>query len=243
MMAKTAPVRGKIGWNLMSELVINEPSKNGFRDGFINDVTFLYVSIREARDKYKSTDKEFSAKLVVDEDTADSFKENFPKNGVKEIKTSNFEEQFGIQPPFPKAKKQYLITLKVADDKRITVVDQQTGEEHEKTVKLTLNDFKRPKVYMADPSGEYENIDVTEKVNVGNGSTGHVAFWILDSAEYGSFPKLKAIRVNDLVPYEPSSSNHGAFGSVASDEGHKDGHFSSQAREDDPELGAQEAPY
>lgn len=228
--------------NSMSEMIINEPSKNGFQDGFINGVTFLYVNIQQARDKYKSADKEYSAKLVVDEDTADLFKDKFPKNGVKEVKTANFEEQYGIVPPIPKAKKQYILTLKVADDKIIKVVDEATGEEQEKKVKLTYNDFKRPKVYVPDPSGVVDVVDITMSTNVGNGSKGDVAFWIAETNDFGSFPKLKALKVNELIPYEGNTGgNRTAFGTTGDSDAPVN-NFAGQQQEEEPALEG-EAPY
>ncbi|MCP4392666.1 MAG: hypothetical protein GY804_00070 [Alphaproteobacteria bacterium] len=223
----------------MSEFILGEPSKKGFTKGKINDVTFLYVSIQEPRDKYESEDKEFSAQLVVDQETAKAFKKKFPKNGYHEYNTANFEEQFGIAPPFPDERQQYVIKLTVNDFHYRKVVDPLTGEEVKKALKLPYDDFKRPKVFIPADCGGVN--DVTKTVLVGNGSKGHVAFWIMTHEKFGDFPKLHEICVTDLIIYENRSKSSSEWGTVANAAGSSE-HFSSQQQENEPELD-EEAPY
>lgn len=223
----------------MSTFIINEAAKGGFTDGRINDVTFLYVSIQSARDKYKSTDKEYSVKLVVDEDTGDAFENKFPKNPVKKVKTSNFEEQFGIAPPIPDAKNQFIITLKVADDKTIKVIDE-TGVETDQVVKLIYDEYKRPKVYVPATEGVE---DITRSINVGNGSRGDASFWLLDAGDFGFFPKLSAILVTDLIAYEKSAGSKSAFGNVVNGASTGQAHFDNQEREEAPMIIDDQIPY
>ncbi|MCP3921242.1 MAG: hypothetical protein GY714_01525 [Desulfobacterales bacterium] len=223
----------------MSEFILGEPSKKGFTKGKINDVTFLYVNIQEPRNKYESEDKEFSAQLVVDKKTAKAFKKKFPKNSCREYDTENFEEQFGIDPPFPDESEQYVIKLTVNDFHFRKVTDPQTGEVATKTLKLPYDDFKRPKVFMPATDGDVN--DVTKTMLVGNGSKGHAAFWIMTHDKFGDFPKLHEICVTDLIVYENRSKATSEWGSVANASGSSE-HFSSQQQEFEPELG-EEAPY
>ena len=50
--------------------------------------TLVFVTIQTPQTKYQSTDKEFKVGIVVDEDTADSWNERFPKQTAKVVKTS-----------------------------------------------------------------------------------------------------------------------------------------------------------
>ena len=49
--------------------------------------TLVLVSIQTPQTKYQSTEKEYKAGVVVDEDTADAWNERFPKQTAKVVKT------------------------------------------------------------------------------------------------------------------------------------------------------------
>ncbi len=74
--------------------------------------TLVFVTVQTPQTKYQSTEKEFKVGIVVDEDTADSWNERFPKQTAKVVKTSDFKETYKIDPVFPDEKKQYVITIK-----------------------------------------------------------------------------------------------------------------------------------
>lgn len=203
----------------MSELVINEAQDNGFVDGFINDVTFLYVCIQEAREKYKSKELEYSVKCVVDKATAKAFKKAYPKNGVKEVETAEFKETFGIDAPYPDQDEQFILTMKTnAQDKDGNLLEHST--------------YKRAKVYV--PSGKGVK-DITRDTLVANGSKGDVNFWISNS-EFGTFPKLAAILVKELIVYEKSGNSGSAWGDVENAESKPENAFERQEKEDAPEF-------
>ena len=67
--------------------------------------TLVFVSIQTPQTKYQSTEKEYKAGVVVDEDTADSWNEMFPKQSAKVVKTSDFKDTYKIDAPFPNEKK------------------------------------------------------------------------------------------------------------------------------------------
>ena len=80
----------------------------------IFDVTFLYVQLQKAVLKYgENVDKEWVIHFAMTEDQADDWKEAYPKNKVKEIKTAQFEDKYKCAPPFPGEKKQYIGKLAV----------------------------------------------------------------------------------------------------------------------------------
>lgn len=183
----------------MAELIINEPTKSGFQDGYLNDVTVCYTKIQKADFKYQDKEnKEYSIDLVVDEDTADAFAEMFPKNSVKKVKTADFEGRYKCEAPNPKDKAQYVLKLKASHT------------DYSGTVK-EYDAFSRPKVYQPDAEGDLE--DITMSQLIGNGSKGDVRFFITEN-EYGRFPHLVALCVTSLVePPDEVGGNVGtAFG-------------------------------
>lgn len=209
----------------MSELIFNEPTEKGFEDGFINGVTFLYACIQEPITKWESTELEYSVKVVVDEDTFDTWTDKFPKNGKVKIKTDNFKEKYGIDPVYPEAKNQYILTLKIA-------AEDQNGNL------IPDDSFKRPNVYMPATGGKVK--DVTKSTLVGNGSKGDLQFWIAHTGK-GDFPKLQAVMVRELIAYEKATSSGGsAWGAVegAPDSASPSGRsFENQAKEEAPAVG------
>lgn len=146
-----------------------------------------YVKIQEPALKYQSDEKEWVVDVIVDEDTADAWNDEFGKQPAKAIKTSEFEEIFKIAPPFPDAKKQYVIKLK----KSCTYKDGNP-----------LPEWAHPKVLMQDENGEFVNI-TAEKL-VGNGSVGTVTYDFTENS-YGKFARLRNVLVEELVEYEKPS--------------------------------------
>lgn len=222
----------------MSSFILEEPTKSGFVKGFINDVTFLYVHIQDARDKFSKDGKEYSVKMVVDKATAKAFKKQYSKQGFSECETENFEEQYGIEPPFPKDETQYLITLKAPEDHVVRSTDNN-GEEVERSVKLDYGEFKRPKVYVPSTEGVK---DITRDLMVGNGSCGHASFWELSTTTYGEFARLSGILVSDLKVYEKPAASQSAWGAVVNSDRAPENHFARQAQEDAPVIDDQ-IPY
>lgn len=144
----------------------------------------LYTCIQRPTKKYKDeVNKEYKVTVVVDEDTADAWDEQFAKQPAKTVKTADFEKEYRVAPPFPDAKKQYLITLKK---------DAQYADGN------PLDDKYKPKVFIKNDAGKL--VDITQTKLVGNGSFGVVSYEVREN-DYGTFAKLKNIRVDDLVEY------------------------------------------
>lgn len=207
----------------MSKFILNEKTDKGFQDGFINDVTFVYVCIQEAKSKFgKKNEFEYSVGLVVDEDTYDIFADKYPKNVSNKsvIKTEDFKERYGIDPVYPNEKKQYVIQLKAP-------------HTDNKGVEIAYEAFKRPKVYV--PSGEGRVSDITMDKLVANGSKGHINFWVSHSDEFGDFPKLKDILVTELIVFVRQASTQSAFGKIDNSSAPETA-FDKQEKEDAPDL-------
>ncbi len=153
--------------------------------------TLVFVTIQTPQTKYQSDDKEYKVGIVVDEDTADSWNERFPKQTAKVVKTSDFKETYKIDPVFPDEKKQYVITIKKpASYKDGTPLPQQY------TPKVLLQEGKTA-------------IDVTQTVLPANGSKGKVSFEE-NSNDFGTFSRLRNVLVTEMIEYKKGGLNVGA---------------------------------
>ena len=148
----------------------------------------VFVTVQTPQTKYQSTDKEFKVGIVVDEDTADSWNERFPKQTAKVVKTSDFKETYKIDPVFPDEKKQYVITIKKP-------ASYKDGKE--------LPEMYRPKVLLQDGKTA---IDVTKTTLPANGSKGKVSFEE-NSNDFGTFSRLKNVLVTEMIEYKKGGGN------------------------------------
>jgi hypothetical protein len=145
--------------------------------------TLLYVQVQEPTACYeKEKGKEWKSSIVVDEDTADLWNEIYTKQPAKVVKTSDFEALYKTPPPFPDAKKQYVITLR----KNTLLADGKP-----------VPDKYACKVLLKTPEG---NEDITQTTLVGNGSKGMISVEHYD-AKLGAVARLKNILVTELVEY------------------------------------------
>lgn len=152
--------------------------------------TLVFVSIQTPQTKYQSTEKEYKAGVVVDEDTADAWNEMFPKQSAKVVKTSDFKDTYKIDAPFPNEKKQYVITLK----KPAQYADS-----------TPLPKQYQPKVLLADGK---QAIDVTDTMLPANGSVGKISFEARENS-YGTFAKLRNVLVTEMIEYKKGGSSAG----------------------------------
>ena len=150
--------------------------------------TLVFVTIQTPQTKYQSTDKEFKVGIVVDEDTADSWNERFPKQTAKVVKTSDFKETYKIDPVFPDEKKQYVITIKKP-------ASYKDG--------MPLPQQYAPKVLLQDGKTA---IDVTQTTLPANGSKGKVSFEE-NSNDFGTFSRLKNVLVTEMIEYKKGGGN------------------------------------
>ena len=171
--------------------------------GTINNVVFGYTKIQQADFKYGSnTDKEFTVDCIVDKATAKTWNKQFPKQKAKEIDNDDFKRIFKIDPPF-ESDEQYVIKLKKA------------AQYNKDGVSVQIPDQYRPRVFEKGADGKL--IDITKDKLVSNGSKG-VASYEENTNEFGTFAKLKAIRVDDLIEYKKAggATSYDELGEVAS---------------------------
>lgn len=187
----------------MSKLELFEVK--GKQKGKILDATFAYIKLQSGDYKFQSkTEKEYSLDIVVDKATAKEFKKAFPKNGYKEVDTSDFEKKFKIPAPFPEQEEQYVIKLR-AD----TVLSADVGELKAGDV-IPYEWHSRPKMYFPAEGG-VEDVTMTHLAS--NGSKGDVSFNVMSNS-YGQFPQLTGVLVKEFIPYESSGGASSDFGVV-----------------------------
>jgi len=180
----------------MSKLVLDKDKKKA--KNYLKDVMFAYVKLQKPVFQFESkTDFEYILDVVVDEDTADAFEDCVVKSSVRKVKTAVFEDKFGVKPPYPEAKNQYILKIRAYSH-------YSSGEE------VPYKYTARPKVLVPDGA---KVKDVTMDLLVGNGSRGDLSFSI-QASEYGSSAKVTAILVTDMIIYE-SNEGESAFGTIA----------------------------
>ena len=153
----------------------------------MNDVTFLYTKIQNPVPAYNKIDSEWSVDVVASKKEAKAIKKEFPKTSLHEYDNGDFEEKYGIKPPFPEQDEQYVLKFKKAHIKN----GKETPEKY------------RPRV-IQEINGE--RVDITFEKLVGNGSKGKLSYRIKETDTYGNFAELQAILVTDLVEYTSKSA-------------------------------------
>ncbi len=142
----------------------------------------------------KDKGQEYKCGVVVDEDTADLFAAEFPKQAARKVKRSEFEGIYKCDPPEGSEKNLYVITLK----KNSQITDKATQE------KIPLPAKYRPRLLQKQGS---TLVDLTSTEKAGNGSYGTVSY---DAGEtrYGLVARLKNVLVTKLIPYEGGGSDY-----------------------------------
>lgn len=159
--------------------------------------TLVYAKVGQPDTKYQSNEKEWSIEVIVDEDAAEAWDDQFQKQKAKKIKASEFEAKYRIPCPIEGAKNVYGIKLK-----RAATNDGVPVDEH-----------FRPKVYIDDSEGNRTEIGQSRKV--ANGSVGKVSYYI-SSNDYGTFARLQNVLMeeDDFIEYASSGGGAGdEFGS------------------------------
>ena len=171
--------------------------------GTLNNVVFAYTKVQQPDFKYGSnTDKEFSVDCIVDKATAKAWNKQFPKQKAKEVDNEDFERIFKIKPPFD-GDESYVIKLKKPAQYH------KDGETH------PVPDQYRPRVFEKGEDGKL--VDITKTKLVSNGSKGAVSYEE-NTNDYGTFARLKAIRVDELIEYKQAAkgNNFDELGEVVS---------------------------
>lgn len=172
--------------------------------GTLNNVVFGYVKIQQPDFKYGSnTEKEFTVDCTVSKADAKAWNKQFPKQKAKEIDNDDYEKIFKIAPPFADQDEQFVIKLKKPAQYK------KDGETH------LVPDQYRPRVFEKGEDGKL--VDITKAKLVSNGSKGAVSYEE-NTNDYGTFARLKAIRVDDLIEYKQASkgSSFDELGEVVS---------------------------
>ena len=159
----------------------------------IEGVNLFYVKLQKPSLKYQSqTDKEFSVTVQVDKATKTLWNKTFQKQKCKELEHDDFCEKYGVEYAIGN-EEQYLLTLK----KPANYKDKETGQLKD------IPDAYRPRALIDGGNGELEDVTFTKLI--GNGSKGVVQYEV-NSNDYGTFAKLLAIRVDELVVVEQGDS-------------------------------------
>ena len=177
--------------------------KKGLEKVFIKNATLMYTKLKKAAPIYDQKDLpkhaqtmfEYTADLVVNEDVADLWDEQFPKQSAKKLLKAAFMKQYKIEkdedfPPSldPKAKKFFVIKVK-----------QNTHFKDRKTGTITaLSPDTRPRA-VAVVNGK--KTDITLTTEIGNASVGDVLCMVNHNPTYGASAKLKGVLVTELVEY------------------------------------------
>lgn len=166
--------------------------------------TLVYVQVNKPVDCYiKEKGKEWKASIVVDEDTADEWNEEFPKQSATVVKTSEFESIYKIPAPYPEAKKQYIITLR-----RNTHYTKTEKDEDGKDVKTQhpIPENYHPKVFLKTEDGRQ---DITQEKLVANGSKGTISIQVRE-LRVGNVANLGNVLVTDLIEYKSTAKEAGS---------------------------------
>lgn len=147
----------------------------------IQDVTFAYAKIQQPDVKYQSTEKEYSVDCIVTKAVAKDWNKKYGKQKAKEFDRADFEKIFKIDAPY-EGDEIYVIKLK------------KPAQYKDGT---PLPEALKPRVLEKTEDG---NIDITATKLVANGSKGVVQFDEVTNS-FGTFAKLKAIRVDQLIEY------------------------------------------
>ena len=151
--------------------------------------TLVYAKVGQPDTKYQSTEKEWSVEVIVDEDTADKWDEQFKKQPAKKIKASEFEAKYKIPLPahLKGEKNVYGVKLK----------RQATNDG------VPVEDNFRPKVYIDDAEGN--RTEIGQSRHIANGSFGKVSYYI-STNDFGTFSRLQNVLMDEdkFVEYESS---------------------------------------
>lgn len=161
----------------------------------LKNVTFAYVKIQKPVQKYETEGKEnmeWTVDCVIDEKAAKAWNKQFKKQKAKTFDNDEFKDTFKIDPPFPDQDEQFVVKVK----KNTHYKDKESGDT------VPFPDKFKAKVY--ENVGTIEKpklLDVTKTKLISNGSEGVVLYDIVENPKYGTFAKLKAIRIDNLIEY------------------------------------------
>lgn len=162
--------------------------------------TFAYAKVTEPVNKYESQDKEFTIDVVVDKATAKTWNKNYPKQKSRVVDTSDFEGIYKIPAPFPDEDEQFILKLKKP-------AQYKDGAELPKQYWPKLLQKVNGKA-----------VPIPEGVLIANGSKGQVSYETTENS-YGTFARLKAILVEELIEYRKAGGDAAADFGLETDYG------------------------
>lgn len=174
---------------------------------------FAYAKVTEPVKKYESEDKEFTIDVVVDKATAKSWNKNFPKQKSKVVDTSDFEQIYKFPAPYPDEDEQYIIKLKKP-------AQYKDGTELPKQYWPKLLQKVNGKA-----------VPIPEGVLIANNSKGQVSYETTENS-YGTFARLKAILVEELIEYRKAGEDAAADFGLETDYGGSD--FNQEEKQPEP---------
>lgn len=157
--------------------------------------TLVYAKVAEASLKYQSKDTEYTISVIVSEDVADAWDEQFKKQPAKKIKASEFESKYKI--PVPEELKGEKNVYEIKLKKDATKDGEPFYPEH------------RPKVFVDYDNGD--RVEITESRLIANGSVGKVSYRI-STNDFGTFAKLNNVLMTE-EGFKEYVSTGGAAGS------------------------------
>lgn len=148
------------------------------------NAVFGYVKLQQPDFKFGSTtEKEFTVDCIVEKADAKAWNKKYPKQKAKELDRADFEKIYKIDAPY-EGDEIYVIKMK----KPAQYKDLQP-----------IPDALRPRVFEKADNGKL--VDITKDKLVSNGSKGVVSYDEVTN-DFGTFAKLKAIRVDKLIEYK-----------------------------------------
>jgi hypothetical protein len=157
--------------------------------------TLVYAKIAQPDSKFESKDTEYVISVIVDEDTADAWDEQFKKQPAKKVKASEFESKYKIELPKQLKGQKNVFEIKLKKDAT------KDGEP--------FNPEFRPKVFVDYDNGD--RVEITESRLIANGSYGKVSYRI-NTNNYGTFARLNNILMTE-EGFKEYVSTGGAAGS------------------------------
>ena len=142
--------------------------------------TLVYAKLAESTKKYQSNDEEYVISVIINEDQADAWEEEFKKQPAKKVKVADFEEKYKI--PLP---------------------EQFKGEKNVYELKLKKDAIKdgvpfypehRPKVFVDYDNGD--RVEITESRLMANGCVGKISYRITEN-DFGKFAKLNNVLMTE----------------------------------------------
>lgn len=161
--------------------------------------TLVYAKVAEASTKYQSKDTEYTISVIVSEDAADEWDEQFKKQPAKKVKASEFEGKYKIPVPAELKGEKNVYEIKLKKD--ATKDGEPFYPEH------------RPKVFVDYDNGD--RVEITESRLIANGSVGKVSYRI-STNDFGTFAKLNNVLMTE-EGFKEYVSTGGAAGSEFDD--------------------------